>query len=113
MSYNQIEIEARAETTNKAARRCIRAYERACEIAKGQGMSVYQREKYGRVAFREVMPHLTDRQSCHDFIACITTGITMEVWRPDEASKLLYAVQLALSLQRIAPNKKMEADNED
>ena len=50
-------------------------------------------------AYREAMPPLSGAQNIRDFIACVAHGMLMDVFSSEEASKLLYAAQVAASAE--------------
>jgi len=46
-------------------------------------------------AYREAMPPLMGARNIRDFIACVAHGMLLHVFEANEASKLLYAAQVA------------------
>jgi hypothetical protein len=46
-------------------------------------------------AYREAMPPLTGSENIRNFIACVGHGMLLHIFNENEASKLLYAAQVA------------------
>jgi hypothetical protein len=89
-------------TTIQAVQRCLDAYTRARSLA-GPDDAVHGPHTLARInrAYRRAMPFLTpDPDAIDTFIACVTHGIILQVFEPAEASKLLYAAQIAISSNR-------------
>ncbi|HUD57072.1 MAG TPA: hypothetical protein VMR02_17705 [Terracidiphilus sp.] len=55
--------------------------------------------KKGHRAYREALPPLCGTGNIRDFIACVAHGIALDVFDVREASKLLYAAQVAGSAE--------------
>lgn len=70
-----------------------------------KGCSEDQAFRVARDAYILYMPLLIDRKSIHDYIACVSQGVLHKVFEPKEANSLLYAAQIALSLQRKSGRK--------
>jgi hypothetical protein len=89
-------------TTIQAVQRCLDAYTRARSV-EGPANAVlgpYAKDRINH-AYRRAMPFLTpDPDAIDTFIACVTHGIILQVFEPAEASKLLYAAQIAISSNR-------------
>jgi hypothetical protein len=84
-----------------AVQRCLDAYNQAC--ARDDARNDHSPESLDRVgrAYRHAMPFLTsDPDSIDAFIACVTHGLVIQVFQPAEASKLLYAAQVAITSRR-------------
>ena len=54
-------------------------------------------------AFRNALPPLSGYENICDFVACIAHAILIEAIQMEQASKLLYAAQIALSAIRCQP----------
>ena len=50
-------------------------------------------------AYREALPPLHGSENIRDFIACVAHGMAIEVFDVREASKMLYAAQVAAAAQ--------------
>jgi hypothetical protein len=48
-------------------------------------------------AYREALPPLRGEENIRDFIACVAHGMALDVFDTKEASKMLYAAQVAAS----------------
>jgi len=83
---------------NPAIARCARAYQDVyrAEFAK-QGITSEATDKAGE-AYRALLPPLTSRDNCRDFIACIAHGMLLGAIGDKNAGKLLYAAQVALAV---------------
>jgi hypothetical protein len=49
-------------------------------------------------AYRALLPPLTTRENCRDFIACVAQGILLGAIADKNSGKLLYAAQVALAV---------------
>ena len=98
-------------TPEAAVQRCLDAYTRAraLEGAANAVLGPYAKDRINR-AYRQAMPFLTPGPDAIDaFLACVTHGLILEVFTPAEASKLLYATQVAITSRRT----RTEAARED
>jgi hypothetical protein len=55
--------------------------------------------KKANKAYREALPPLRGAENIRDFIACVAHGMAIEVFDIREASKMLYAAQVAASAE--------------
>ena len=53
--------------------------------------------KMANKAYREALPPLRGAENISDFIACVAHGMALDVFDTKEASKMLYAAQVAAS----------------
>jgi hypothetical protein len=83
-----------------SARNCQTIYLAAFQDALAQGQKPGEARSHAAAAYRLAMPVLTDRQAIHDAIACTAQGLVLRVFTGQEASALLYAAQVAISLIR-------------
>ena len=83
--------------SNFAIARCTTAWEKPyrAQIDKDGFESDAVRE--AGQAFRAAMPPLTTRDHCRDFIACVAQGMLLGAIDEKQGTKLLYAVQIALT----------------
>ncbi len=89
-------------TTESAVRRCVKAYYDACDIEDPHDTGLDPDARYRvHLAYRHAMPYLLpDPDSIDAFLACVTHGLVIQVFAPAEASKLLYAAQVAIGSSR-------------
>lgn len=94
---------------NSAVQRCIAEWNRAYRGELAKSRSELSAERAASLAYRTSMPSLTSTANIRDFIACAAYGILIDAIHSKNASKLLYAAQVALSAQpresRGAPTK--------
>jgi hypothetical protein len=50
-------------------------------------------------AYREALPPLRGSENIRDFIACVAHGLAIDVFDAREASKMLYAAQVAAAAE--------------
>ena len=91
---------------NPAVARCCKAWERAYQAEIEQGEHEFNARDEAKTAFRKAMPPLAGHQCISDFIACVTYALLINAIEYENASKLLYAAQVALSSTRSQPQKK-------
>jgi hypothetical protein len=86
-------------TPEAAVQRCLDLYNKACD--RDDARNDYSPESLERVrrVFRRAMPFLTP-DTIDAFLACVTHGLVLQIFDPAEASKLLYAVQIAVGSRR-------------
>jgi len=82
---------------NPAAELCFDAWNIAFEAHTALGKSEYFARKPADKAYRKTMPTLSGYQGICDFIACVAQGLILGVFELNDAGKLLYAAQVALS----------------
>ena len=85
---------------NPAIALCWRAWLLVYSEARLEGRSAAFARTRARLAYRAAMPALSGCRRVRDFIACTTHGLLLEVIDPAEASKLLYAAQVAHMARR-------------
>ncbi len=94
-------------TPETAVRRCVKAYYDACDVEDPQytGLDPAALQRV-HLAYRHAMPYLLpDPDSIDAFLACVTHGLVIQVFAPAEASKLLYAAQVAIGSSRARAQK--------
>jgi hypothetical protein len=88
-------------TPEAAVQLCIDAYQEACEREDARKDFSPESLRRVRQAWRHAMPVLTpDPDAIDAFIACVTHGLIYQVFEAAEASKLLYAAQVAIGSRR-------------
>jgi hypothetical protein len=88
---------------SSAVARCVDAYHRAFKAERARTRNEFAAEKCAKKAFCAALPSLIGHQNIRDFIACIAQAMLLDVVGTTEASKLLYAAQVALAAVRIEP----------
>jgi hypothetical protein len=83
--------------SNSAVARCTLAWEKAFREAAEEDGCLGKPLDDASDAFRAAMPPLTSRDNCRDFVACVAQGMLLGVFSDKNSTKLLYAVQIALS----------------
>jgi len=82
--------------------RCVDAYSRTYKTERARTRSQDTAINCARKAFRAALPSLVGRENIRDFIACIAQAILLDVIDTADASKLLYAAQVAIAATRIS-----------
>ena len=80
-----------------AIARCIRANNEAYRKAREAGFSELSASQAGDKAYRRSMPPLAGREDIRNFIACVAHGMLLLIFDAKEASRLIYAAQVAYS----------------
>lgn len=80
---------------NPAVAYCCEAYKRALNAAKARGKSDYSASIDAEKAYRKALPPLSGQENIRDFIACIAHGILIGTIEGADATRLLYAAQVA------------------
>jgi hypothetical protein len=86
------------ETIPLTVKRCILAMSHEADKAEAEGISPWERKKRAQVAYKLYMPAMEDRDSIRAYIACVAHGISLKVFNGRDASQMLYAAQVAMSL---------------
>jgi hypothetical protein len=94
-----------------AITRCVETYNRAYKAERASRRDEIAAIRSARRAFRAALPPLVGCENIRDFIACIAQGILLDVIDTADASKLLYAAQVAIAAGRLssAPAKPRPA----
>jgi hypothetical protein len=93
---------------NKAIAAALTAYHRAHELKIAEGEHPMRARLAAKTAYRLAMPIMDTKEGIRAYIACVAQGMNLEVFGGAEASQMLYAAQVALSLAK-ADNPKKEA----
>jgi hypothetical protein len=95
-----------APEPNPAVAWCRQAYAQAFQASKSQGSSQYEAERHGADAYRKAMPPLCGAENIRNFIACVARAMLTEMMNGADATRLLYAAQVAqAAIDRPAPGK--------
>jgi hypothetical protein len=84
-----------ADTADDAVDRCCNAWRDAYAAEYPKQKSDWDAEKAAIKAFILAMRIPSSEDSIRDFIACVTQGILLGVFKEKQASQLLYAAQVA------------------
>jgi hypothetical protein len=84
-----------APEPNPAVTWCRQAYEQAFQASKSTGSSQYKAECDGADAYRKAMPPLCGAENIRNFIACVAHAMLTETIKGADATRLLYAAQVA------------------
>jgi hypothetical protein len=82
---------------NMAVEHCAKAYLQAAANATAEGKSDDYARKAAQLAYGLAIPPLTGAESIGDFIACVTQGMLLGAIPGSDATRLLYAAQVAHS----------------
>lgn len=96
-------------STNAAVARCNLARQRAYNKEFAETESEIGARIRGEEAFRRAMPPLAGYENICDFIACVTHGILLDVFRPKQIEYLLEASKIALGALRHEPKSGLPA----
>ena len=86
-----------------AVARCAEAYSKAWNVERATTRDQLFAMREARKAYRAALPPLVGHENIRDFIACIAHAMLINAIDNDDASKLLYAAQVALSAARTQP----------
>lgn len=95
--------------SNPAVSRCWEAGEVACNASLAEGHRMESAQRSGSTAYRRAMPPLKGVRNTRNFIACVTYGALIGVIPGPEASRLLYAAQIAYSTRRTRKRQEKPA----
>jgi hypothetical protein len=84
-----------------AVARCVDAYNRTYKTERAARRDEIPAIRSAQRAFRAALPPLVGHENIRDFIACIAQSILLGAIDTNDASKLLYAAQVALAAGRI------------
>jgi hypothetical protein len=84
-----------------AITRCVEAYNRAYKTERASRRDEIAAIRSARKAFRAALPPLGGLENIRDFIACIAQAILLDVIDTADASRLLYAAQVAIAASRV------------
>jgi hypothetical protein len=103
-------VPAPAPELISAIARCTAARNKARSDALARSQPRYTADEAGAKAFRSAMPPLLGADNIRDFIACVAHGILINVIENKDATKLLYAAQVAFAAQsRTEPKRTPES----
>ena len=96
----------RTSRTDKALAECKTAWTEAYDLANSKGLTAARAVRMESVAYKLAMPKMDSLPTIRAAIACIAQGITLEVFDGRDGSQLLYAAQVALSVQHAKGAKR-------
>ncbi|MGA2674236.1 MAG: hypothetical protein ABSE99_13520 [Terracidiphilus sp.] len=91
-------------SSNPAVARCLSAWEPVYRAALAKGRYKVHAADDAAQLYRDAMPPLSGYENIRDFIACTAHGILVGAIDATDASKLLYAAQVALTTLRSQPS---------
>lgn len=91
----EAEVRLKRSKARGAVNKCTRRYLDAYKEAKARG-SVMASYEAGE-AYKAAMPIMDSRESTHAYVACVAHGLAAGFISGQDASKMLYAAQVALS----------------
>ena len=74
---------------------CVLAWNDAFDQHRAKGKDEYSAARYAHKAFRQALPDLTSPAKIQGFIACVSRGVLIGAIGHADASRLLYAAQVA------------------
>lgn len=80
--------------------RCVNAYNKARSETYARTEDRFAAKDAGSMAYRNAMPPLRGADNIRDFIACVAQALLFGVIKDKDASKLLYAAQVAFSTEK-------------
>jgi hypothetical protein len=83
--------------------RCVDAYNRTFKTERVTPREEIAAIRCAQKAFRAALPPLVGQENIRDFIACVAQAILLGAIETNDASKLLYAAQVALAAVRVQP----------
>ncbi len=98
-------------TVNSAVQRCVTAWRQALAFKKVTDPfepGVWSHDYAGK-AYRNAMPWLSTPDNVDAFIACVAHGLAIGAIEPSDATKLLYAAQVAITSRRARLQAEREA----
>jgi len=98
--------DADSTPANRAIAAAITAYHRARELKLAAGEHPMRARLAAKTAYRLAMPVMDTKEGIRAYIACVAQGMNLEVFGGAEASQMLYAAQVALSLAKADPPKR-------
>jgi len=89
---------------NPAIAHCMNAWQRIYSQQRAKGATNLSASAFAAPAYRKAMPPLSGRENISDFVACVAQGILIDAIDGNDASKLLYAAQVAFATVRRQPS---------
>jgi len=81
--------------TNPAIARCLQAYTDARKAALSAKKDEWDTNRDAKATYRNAMPPLTGARNIRDFVACVAHAIVLNAIDGSDATRLLYAAQVA------------------
>jgi hypothetical protein len=82
---------------NPAVKRCQHEFERTFREEMRSGHSKFESRETAKLAFRCALPDLIGIDNIRDFIACLSAGLAVGILDHRDATRLLYAAQIAIA----------------
>lgn len=87
--------------SNPVVARCAHAYNETYQTAIEEDHSEGWARAAANKAYRQAMPPLTGRENIRDFIACVAHALLLDALQGNDATRLLYAAQIAHSTSEL------------
>src|ERR1700761_2619836 len=84
-----------APDMNPAVQHCLDACQEGFDQQVANGKDEYSAARAAHKAYRLAMPNPDNDQTIRDFIACVSRGLLIGAIQDTDASRLLYAAQVA------------------
>ena len=84
-----------APEPNPAVAWCRQAYIKAYKESKSNGNREFEAERHAADAYRKAIPPLCGAENIRNFIACIARAMLTKMMNGADATRLLYAAQVA------------------
>ena len=82
---------------------CLHAYSSVLRAGNEAGKSKFECASDARKAWNHAMPPLVGYENIRDFVACVTQGTLIGAIEPEDATRLLYAAQVANTILKTLP----------
>ena len=89
---------------DSAIARCLSARQSVYREELAKGKTSFSAARDAAAAYRSAMPSLSGQENIRDFVACVAHGMLLGTIEGKNATKLLYAAQVALSAIRRQPS---------
>jgi hypothetical protein len=96
---------------NVAVEICDQMFAEAAKQALSESKSERAVRLSGKLAFCAAMPKLSGASNIRDFIACVTYAMSLEIIPGNEATRLLYAAQVAHTALTKRPKKRNKSSH--
>lgn len=96
----------RTSRTDRALAHCKAEWDHAYQLAQEKGLPAARALRMACIAYKLAMPKMDSLPTIRAAIACIAQGVTLEVFTGRDASQLLYAAQVALTVNKQRGAKK-------
>jgi hypothetical protein len=89
---------------------CTKAYNQAYKEAKEKHYSEYDCKKEAERCYLNKIPRLHKPENINDFIACVAYAMLINIIRPADGTKILYAAQIATQATQASQTRNIIAN---